>query len=593
MLGAALAGGGAALIATLVCCARPEAAPAEGAPPPSTIESPTPRRPDAPVEICVGEAHSCVRTEGGKVACWGDNTERQVALIAAPQVEAPRWLDVPPSASLRCDARQTCVRTTVGDVYCLGGTAAAEKVALPGAAIDLAVHRGGGCVLLASGHPWCWAQPPPLRTQPPAAARSAWAVPGAPVLTRFSSAPALSSVVCGDTASGPVCIRGAEQLDTASVAPAEGAPRGTTSFAVGAGEANALGSVIPSGASAVALGAEHACAIRDGQVFCWGAASRGQLGSGGYVHASALEVPGIADAVELDVGASQACVVRRTGGLSCWGALSGRGAAVDVVFAPRALPVPQPALDVRAAHHGAAGTPHEWQQQPTCLRSAAGWSCWERDAFRPAKPLAATPLGRWHVAAAQVSPDGQCAVTTTGALVCAGEYSFASSNRSLATALLRFESDVPIAETSATFAVAGQPHVCARTVRGNIRCYAASATTRAAIDAPGLAALNDIVSIRAAGIADDGAACALARAGTVFCWGEGRWSQVPGTSPRSPWEPAAITGVPPVAEIGVGGDFVCARTTSGKVYCWGSNRLGTAPNGLPGESKEPLAVQGL
>jgi hypothetical protein len=302
-------------------------------------------------------------------------------------------------------------------------------------------------------------------------------------------------------------------------------------------------------------------------------------------------------------------VVLRSGGVSCWGALSKRGAAVDVVFTTRALPVSQPAREVRAAHHGASGTAEERQVQPTCMRGAAGWSCWERDAFRPAKLLDATPLSQWKIPTARVAPDGQCAITTAGDLVCAGAPSFTSSTRSVMTALLRFGSDAPFSEASSLFSVAGVLHVCARTVSGNVRCYAVRPAlpgissgnpaksgpgpVRSAVSAPGLAALGDIVSVGAAGIGDDGAVCALARSGTVSCWGEGRWSQVPGTSLRSPWQPAVIPGLPPVAEIGVGGDFVCARTQSGKAFCWGSNRLGTAPNGLPGSNPEPVAVNGL
>ena len=665
-------------LALVVACARSDTAPPPGAAAPAEAVSRSvsgapqgsTRKPDGPVEICVGEAHSCLRTGSGKVACWGDNVDRQAAPLDTPQLDAPSWLgELPPSASVRCEARQTCVRTQAGDVYCLGGTSRAEKLALPGPAIDLALHRGGGCALLASGRAWCWAQPPPYRSDPVArvegnvASRSPWVVPGVPMLARFGASPALARVVCGTGDSGPICLQNAALPDTVSLsavdpllrgasdvvavgtdgdalcgvfpdrtlrcagegrpgelgdlaalrvadassagdtraAPAIAAYEGGLCFAAEggdfrcAGAPNALARAIPKRASSAALGASHACAIVDGEVSCWGSASSGQLGNGQYVHATALQVPGIEDAVGLDVNESQACVVLRSGGVSCWGALSRQGAAVDLVFAPRPLPVAHPALEVRAAHRGPSGTDRELEYRPTCLRDASGWSCWERGEFRRAKLLDATPLSRWKVSPAQFSPDRQCAVTSKGALVCAGEPSFTGTNRTIKTALLRFEGGArPFAEATSLFSVAGTPHVCGRTASGQVSCYAAtSATTAAAVAAPKLAALSDIVSVRAAGFGEDGAACALARNGTVSCWGEGRWSQVPGARPRSAWDPVEVSGMPPAAEIAVGGSFACARATSGKVYCWGSNRFGAAPNGLSGSSTEPLAVQGL
>ena len=79
----------------------------------------------------------------------------------------------------------------------------------------------------------------------------------------------------------------------------------------------------------VAAGSISACVVlKSGAVYCWGANDTHQLAadSGGTTCAGstpcspkALRVVGVSDAVQVDVGDGAACVVRATGGVSCWG----------------------------------------------------------------------------------------------------------------------------------------------------------------------------------------------------------------------------------------------------------------------------------
>ncbi|NLY94408.1 MAG: RCC1 repeat-containing protein, partial [Myxococcales bacterium] len=78
----------------------------------------------------------------------------------------------------------------------------------------------------------------------------------------------------------------------------------------------------------LAVGDAFACAVRsNGQVWCWGRNANGQLGQGGTSTASRnvpTQVSGITDAVAVtagggDSGTGFACVIRKSGRMSCWG----------------------------------------------------------------------------------------------------------------------------------------------------------------------------------------------------------------------------------------------------------------------------------
>lgn len=65
----------------------------------------------------------------------------------------------------------------------------------------------------------------------------------------------------------------------------------------------------PGSASTVAAGADHACAILDNQVSCWGANTYGQ----------AATPVGSSDFVEVSASWNHTCALERSGQISCWG----------------------------------------------------------------------------------------------------------------------------------------------------------------------------------------------------------------------------------------------------------------------------------
>ena len=102
-----------------------------------------------------------------------------------------------------------------------------------------------------------------------------------------------------------------------------------------------------SDATAMAAGADHACALRSGgAVSCWGSNDEGQLGNGSYVPASRPEpVFRLSAGVAVSAGLYFACAVRSSGTVYCWGAGGSGQLGNGYPWSSRPLRVLWPVLD--------------------------------------------------------------------------------------------------------------------------------------------------------------------------------------------------------------------------------------------------------
>ena len=73
--------------------------------------------------------------------------------------------------------------------------------------------------------------------------------------------------------------------------------------------------------TALAAGAMHTCALRDGAVWCWGSDRYGQLGDCGAVDRfEARAVEGLTSVRALAAGGRHTCALRDDDTVWCWGA---------------------------------------------------------------------------------------------------------------------------------------------------------------------------------------------------------------------------------------------------------------------------------
>lgn len=203
------------------------------------------------------------------------------------------------------------------------------------------------------------------------------------------------------------------------------------------------------GATAV-VGNSGPCVLqREGTVMCWGQNESGQTGDGttDTPRLSPVRVLGLTDAVEISAGTWHVCARRATGQVVCWGANmrgqlgdgTGHGATVDAASA-EALhsSTPVAVLGITDAVELASGAFH------TCARLASGSVvCWGQNnagqvgdgtyGFAPSPPnppsttlVRASPVPVIGLGGDVVSIAGAswntCAVRASGAVACWGGY---------------------------------------------------------------------------------------------------------------------------------------------------------------------------
>jgi alpha-tubulin suppressor-like RCC1 family protein len=326
--------------------------------------------------IAAGEAHTCALITGGAVKCWGDNFYGQlgdntttVRLTAADVIGLGSGVNATTAGELH-----TCALTAVGGVKCWGGNSYGQlgdgSNTTRRAVVDVsdlssgvsAITAGGlhTCALTASGGGKCWGNNAQGQLGDGTTSDRSTAVDISGLGSGVNAIAAGGSHTCALTTGGGVKCWGynlAGQLGD-----------GTTtdrSFAVDV-------SGLSGGASAIAAGGTHSCAIATGgAVKCWGSNFYGQLGDGtNTTRTVAADVIGLDSGVSaLATGSTHTCALTAGGGVKCWGSnfygQLGDGSTTDRLTA----------VDVGGLGSGvaaiAAGTFH------TCaLTSSGGVKCW-------------------------------------------------------------------------------------------------------------------------------------------------------------------------------------------------------------------------
>jgi alpha-tubulin suppressor-like RCC1 family protein len=567
------------------------------------------------VQVAVGVQDECVVLSSGHVECWGTEVVEHFTYERERPVEVAGIDDAKQVAVSRWD---TCALLSSGHIDCwqegefgqLGdGSKAASKAPVEVQAITTATQVTTGeeyaCALLASGHVSCWG-------------RNDGGQLGDGTTVGPAHCEQSGEVACSDT---PVEVQGLVDVTEIGAGGADSCALLSTghidcwggNLYGELGNGTIEGSDTPvevlglDGATQVAAGREYSCALlSEAHAACWGRNDADQLGDGtdGGSLSTPIGVLNVANATQVAVGYEDACAVRSTGQLDCWGD-NENGELGDASTEREVQPVE--ALGIRDPVQVSAG-----RGDSCALLSSGHVECWGGYA------RAETPVevkGLTNASQIGTTRSGACALLSSSHVMCWGD----NEEGQLGDGTVSGGSATPVevqGVTDATQVAAGDRHSCAVLSNGRVECWGDNEEGQLG-DGGGGAGGYSPTPVEAKELTDaiqvavgNNHSCAVLSSGHVECWGDNEEGQLGyGRNPEGCEEsadvcdesPHEVSGINSATQIAAGGNDSCALLSSGHVECWGGDRSGQlgdgaalGPEGCDGcRSATPVEVQGL
>lgn len=552
------------------------------------------------VAIAAGSYHTCALTTAGAVLCWGYNTFGQLGDGTKTSKAAPVLVSGLGSGviAIAAGTYHTCALTTAGVVKCWGSNAYGQLddgttvdrttpvVAI--GVVDIAAIATGGrhtCALARTGTVKCWGYNAEGELGDGSTTTRTTPVVVSGLSDVASIATTGGSHTCAVTTSGAVKCWGFNffgQLGNGS----------TTNAATPVAVTGLTGTIAITAGSG-----SQTCALSTlGGLTCWGYNAYGQLGDDTTIDKiTPVNVFGFSSGVSaIAVGANHTCAMTTTGAVRCWGRnLFGQLGDGDTADATAPVAV---RMDFGLAAIAAGGA-------HTCALTTAGAvRCWGRNLYGQLGDGTTTDATTPIVVSsgfAAITAGGQhtCALTTAGAVKCWGYNNYGELGTGTAS-----DSHSPTLVSGLTSGViaiaAAYYHTCAVTTVGAVECWGKNSSgqlgdgsTDNSFTPTAVFSLTSGVASIAAGYSHT---CALTTAGAVKCWGNNYYGQLGNGNTTSATTPVAVSGLASgVVAIAAGDSHTCALTTAGAVKCWGYNGFGQIGDSTTTDRSTPVPVSGL
>jgi alpha-tubulin suppressor-like RCC1 family protein len=352
-----------------------------------------------------------------------------------------------------------------------------------------------------------------------------------------------------------------------------------------------------SSAATLDMGDSRACAVKDGQVYCWGKLPFATPEGAFTTSNIAIAIEGATGVSDISVGTAHTCAIADTGPL-CWG---------DWTLGHSVSPVSVSGLQAGAVTSIAAGFNH------TCAVVSGGVKCWGIGSkgqlgtgFVDASsiPKGVVELGA-NSGATKVAAgvEFSCAIVG-GGVKCwgAGTFGKLGNGSSADTNTPVDVSGLAAGSSLVTDLALGNHFACALLNDGEVRCWGAGGAGSlgnggAASSAVPVAVIdqnNQPIAGAARLAAGAFHACADGGAGTqLHCWGRGIFGQL-GSENELAWKAVPVTDWSGTVEaVAAGAESTCVRNPEGDIHCFGLNLWGELGIGDDASAEIPEEVAGL
>ena len=602
------------------------------------------------VSVAAGYFHSCAITLSGGMKCWGRNSSGQLGNGTTTDSLTPVDVDGLSSGviAISVGLAHTCA-ATASSLKCWGSNSSGqlgigstggnrtipEDVLFLGTALELATGFGHTCALTAAHSVWCWGQG--YRGQLGGGGGSA------------------SFPISVDSLQSGVSHISASKDHTCALLSANG-----TLKCWGANEYGQLGDgsttdrfepvgvfSVTSGATAIAAGYYHSCAVINGAAKCWGFNRAGRLGDGSRANSLVpVDVIGLpTDAQLVAAGGTQSCTWHGGDSFACWGN-NLRGQVGNGKKAYERFPQDVLGLDTGVSS-AKVGDGH------ACAIRNGAVLCWGDnlmgqlgDGTHLTRNLPALVDGLdSNMASLTIDRNHNCALSQSGVAKCWGENDYGqlgdgtlldssspvdvlgigSGTLQIHTSLVHScvltanlgvkcwgdnQSGelgdgstearlIPVDVSGLTSGVQsisiGERHSCALMATGSVKCWG---TIRNSFG-------DEVVHLEPADVSEfgtdvssiylSGYECLLNGTGALKCRGDNFWGELGNGTTDSNFTFVDVLGLgSSVMNVSTGSEHACAIDSQGAALCWGVNERGQLGDGTQRFSQlAPVGVVGL